>query len=72
MLWPPTYLYRDYFKAKVYTTWAHGPLGIGIFMRVRSNIDVRVPYRIRLAVEFRVVWGNVNTNGMNPRLSCAC
>ena len=24
----PKYLYRDYFKAKVYTVWAHGPLGI--------------------------------------------
>ena len=23
----PKYLYRDYFKAKVYTIWAHGMLG---------------------------------------------
>ena len=23
----PKYLYRDYFKAKVYTIWVHGPLG---------------------------------------------
>ena len=23
------YLYREYFKAKVYTIWVHGPLGIG-------------------------------------------
>ena len=23
----PKYLYRDYFKANVYTNWAHGPLG---------------------------------------------
>ena len=21
------YLYRDYVKAKIYTSWAHGPLG---------------------------------------------
>ena len=25
----PKYLYTDYFKAKVYTSWVHGPLGIG-------------------------------------------
>ena len=24
----PKYLYRDYIKAKVYTIWAHGPLGM--------------------------------------------
>ena len=24
----PKYLYRDYIKAKVYTIWAHGPLGL--------------------------------------------
>ena len=23
----PKYLYRDYFKAKIYTTWVYGPLG---------------------------------------------
>ena len=23
----PRYLYREYFKAKVYTIWVHGPLG---------------------------------------------
>ena len=23
----PMYLYREYFKAKVYTIWVHGPLG---------------------------------------------
>ena len=23
----PKHLYRDYFKAKVYTVWVHGPLG---------------------------------------------
>ena len=23
----PKYLHRDYFKAKVYTIWVHGPLG---------------------------------------------
>ena len=22
------YLFRDYFKANVYTIWAHGPLGV--------------------------------------------
>ena len=22
------YLYRDYFKANVYTVWVHGPLGL--------------------------------------------
>ena len=22
------YLYREYFKAKVYTIWVHGPLGL--------------------------------------------
>ena len=25
----PKYLYRDYFKAKVYTIWVHGLLGTG-------------------------------------------
>ena len=25
------YLNRDYFKAKVYTTWVHGPLGFRAF-----------------------------------------
>ena len=25
---PPKYLYRDYFNAKVYTIWVHGPLGL--------------------------------------------
>ena len=25
--WAPKYLRRDYFKAQVYTIWAHGPLG---------------------------------------------
>ena len=25
----PMYLYREYFKAKVYTIWVHGPLGTG-------------------------------------------
>ena len=24
----PKYLYRDYFKAKVYTIWVHGPSGL--------------------------------------------
>ena len=24
----PMYLYREYFKAKVYTIWVHGPLGL--------------------------------------------
>ena len=24
----PKYLYRDYFKAKVYIIWVHGPLGL--------------------------------------------
>ena len=24
------YLYRDYFKAKVQTIWAHGPLGYSL------------------------------------------
>ena len=24
----PKYLYKDYFKAKVYTIWVHGPLGV--------------------------------------------
>ena len=34
ILWPQStnvgtafYLYRDYFEAKVYTIWVHGPLG---------------------------------------------
>ena len=25
----PKYVYRDYFKAKVYTIWVHGPSGRG-------------------------------------------
>ena len=24
----PKYLYKDYFKAKVYTIWVHGPVGL--------------------------------------------
>ena len=31
----PTYLYREYFKAKVYTIWVHGPLGLGL-----ASIDI--------------------------------
>ena len=31
------YLYRDYFKAEVSTTWAHGPLGLGITMQKESR-----------------------------------
>ena len=27
--WDPKYPYRDYFKAKVYTIWVHGPSGEG-------------------------------------------
>ena len=27
----PMYLYREYFKAKVYTIWVHGPLGYLLF-----------------------------------------
>ena len=36
----PMYLYRDYFKANVYTIWVHGPLGVlhclesGVYCRV--------------------------------------
>ena len=27
ILWPQSYLHRDYFKAKVQPSWAHGPFG---------------------------------------------
>ena len=42
----PKYLYRDYFKAKAYTSWVHGPLGYStccwlsiIFSLYRIAID---------------------------------
>ena len=37
----PKYLYRDYFGAKIYTVWAHRPLGhydfVWIQVRLRNN-----------------------------------
>ena len=37
------YLYRDYFEAKVYTIWVHGPLGLDLVMHaacpVRSSLE---------------------------------
>ena len=34
------YLYREYFKAKVYTIWAHGPLALCLFKVLRSRSSV--------------------------------
>ena len=42
----PMYLYREYFKAKVYTIWVHGPLGVA-----RNRKEGRVSGRaLRLRV----------------------
>ena len=38
----PKYLYRDYFKAQVYTIWVHGPLGalLGHVVCVRVRVHL--------------------------------
>ena len=39
----PKYLYRDYFKAKVYTIWVHGPLGFGSDPGLNGLLEDCVP-----------------------------
>ena len=35
----PKYLYRDYFKAKVCTIWAHGPLGKALELGLKRGAE---------------------------------
>ena len=48
------YLFRDYFKAKVYTIWAHGPLGKG--QRVKDLESCTSGFG-RAVWRFRAFWG---------------
>ena len=69
----PTYLYRDYIKAKVYTIWVHGPLGCG--RGLRSHRD----RHYSLCVFFRrlnssvgggfIVWGFRHFKGLESGVS---
>ena len=34
----PKNLYRDYFKAKVYAIWVHGPLGLGFRVLLQGHV----------------------------------
>ena len=55
--------YREYFKAKVYTIWAHGPLGIYF----RSSGDLLSPF-IFLGVGSLHFVSSQLTDWQNPRV----
>ena len=63
------YLYRDYIKAKVFTSWVHGPSGfISSSRKVQHRCcRVRVGFMCRASGVDVEVWGLNLKDEMNPK-----
>ena len=54
----PMYLYREYFNAKVYTIWVHGPLGfkLAILTRKFKDLESGSVTVIRVVLKIMAPW----------------
>ena len=70
----PKYLYRDYFKDKVYTIWVHGPLGTGssaVFgSRAKESLHKELGNKPYVTLKTLLLVG-LGFRGLGFRLDCS-